>query len=118
MRVDVVFACLAVAELDPALSWYERLLGRVPDLIPNAQEAAWQLAPGGWIYVVCDPPRAGHSVVTLIVGDLDRLLADLGGRGIACGRVEHLEAARKAYIVDPAGNTIAFAQPDQHRGSS
>jgi predicted enzyme related to lactoylglutathione lyase len=113
MRVEVVFACLAVAELDPALSWYERLLGRAPDMIPNSREAAWQMAPGGWIYVLRDPPRAGHGVVTLIVGDLDSLLADLSGRGIDCGPVEHLGAGRKAYIADPAGNTIAFAQPDQ-----
>lgn len=49
MAIIHVFAGLAAADHDRARAWYERLLGRPPDLVPNENEAAWQLAGTGWI---------------------------------------------------------------------
>ncbi len=111
MEPTVLFAGLAVTELDAALAWYETLLGRPPDLVPNATEAAWQLTGGGWIYVVLDPARAGQGIVTLIVAALDRLREELEGRGIVAGPIQAVgAAARKSLLTDPAGNTIALAE--------
>jgi hypothetical protein len=52
MAVTHVFAGIPVADRDAAVGWYERLAARPPDLIPNADEAAWQLNDTGWVYVI------------------------------------------------------------------
>lgn len=54
-----VFASIPVGDRDAAVSWYGRLLGRPPDLIPNKDEAAWRITDSGWIYVIADAVRAG-----------------------------------------------------------
>jgi glyoxalase/bleomycin resistance protein/dioxygenase superfamily protein len=98
-------------DLDPPRAWYERLLGRPPDLIPNETEVAWQLASTAWIYVVVDAERAGRGLVTALVGDLDALVAEVAARGIAPEGTEELAGVgRKAAFADPAGNRIVFAQ--------
>jgi predicted enzyme related to lactoylglutathione lyase len=112
MHIDVVFTGMAVADLDPALTWYERLFGRPPDVLPNDTEAAWQLTAGGWIYVVCDPGRAGHGIVTLVVEDLDGVCRRIRERGVTPEAIRSLGAAgRQALISDPEGNTLALAEP-------
>lgn len=105
-----VFAGLAVSDIAAARSWYERLMGRPPDLVPNAREASWRLTETGWIYV--DASRSGPSFVTVLVDDLDGWLAEVRGREIATGPVETLNAGRvrRCVITDPDGNRIAFGQ--------
>jgi catechol 2,3-dioxygenase-like lactoylglutathione lyase family enzyme len=108
---SVLFAGVAVADLDVGRPWYERLLGRPPDLVPNETEVAWQVAEAGWLYVVEDPPRAGRALITMIVDDLDDVLAGLDARGIAAEPVQtYGNAVRKVDIVDPDGNRIGFGQ--------
>jgi catechol 2,3-dioxygenase-like lactoylglutathione lyase family enzyme len=108
----ILFAGIPVADIESGRAWYERLLGRPPDLIPNDSEAAWELAEAGWIYVVEDGARAGKGLLTLLVDDLDAELAGLTERGLAPGPVETLRApVRKAEIDDPDGNRITFGQP-------
>ena len=112
MGYTEVFTGIAVAELDAALAWYERLIGRPPDLVPNDDEGAWQLVGAGWVYVVRDAERAGKGLVTLLVRDLDELVAELAGRDIDTGEVETIpEAVKRVRISDPEGNTITFGQP-------
>jgi hypothetical protein len=63
------------------------------------------------IYVVADSERAGKALLTLMVDDLDRHLAELTERGIAVGAIETQPGRyRKAEIVDPEGNKISFGQ--------
>ena len=69
MAVDAVFAGIPVAELEPAIDWYERFLGSPADMTPNEKERAWRLTDGGWLYVVEDGDRAGNALMTLIVDD-------------------------------------------------
>jgi catechol 2,3-dioxygenase-like lactoylglutathione lyase family enzyme len=108
---EVLFAGVPVADLDAARGWYERLLGRAPDMVPNETEVAWQLAQAGWIYVVADAERAGRALLTLIVDDLDGLLGGIRERGLRAGPVETLSnGVRRAEIADPEGNRIAFGE--------
>jgi predicted enzyme related to lactoylglutathione lyase len=114
MAVHQLFAGIPVADLDGALAWYERLFGRPPDLLPNDDEACWQLAEGSWVYVVRDAGRAGNALLTPLVADLDAQVAELAARGLATDPIEVIPgAARKAEIRDPEGNTITFGQPLQ-----
>ena len=40
MGMDVFFAGVPVKNYQAACTWYERLLGRPPDMLPNEIEAA------------------------------------------------------------------------------
>ena len=106
-----LFAGCAVADLAAARAFYEELLGRGPDLVPNADEACWRLTDEAWLYVIVDPPRAGGGVLTVLVDDLDARLADWASRGIVPREVEDYgNGTRKATIIDPAGNELGFGQ--------
>jgi predicted enzyme related to lactoylglutathione lyase len=112
MAVTEVFAGIAVADRDAALAWYERLFGRGPDLIPNDNEAAWQLTDTGWIYIVGDPDRSGRSLVTLLVDDLEEHVAELAGRGVGTGEIDVVPGVvQTTVITDPDGNTLQMGQP-------
>ena len=112
MAITYLFAGVPVADYDAARPWYERLIGRAPDMLPHDREAAWQLSETGWIYVVADAERAGRALVTVLVDDLDAHLAGMAERGIACEPIEILPGkVRRTAVVDPEGNRIAFGQP-------
>ncbi len=111
MSIDVLFASLPVADLREAIPWYERLFGRVADIVPNDNEVMWRMTESGWIYVMEDAGHAGGTVVAIAVSDLDELVSDLAGRGISPGPMEVAgDAARRAYVVDPDGNLISWIE--------
>jgi predicted enzyme related to lactoylglutathione lyase len=112
MAITEVFAGVAVRDRDVAIEFYERLLGAPPTMLPNDDEAAWQLRPGGWLYVVRDAERAGSAVVTLLVDDLDDRLAAVASRRIDVGPIEIKGGGtRTTWITDPDGNRIQLGQP-------
>ncbi len=111
MTIEVLFASVPVGDLHKAMPWYERLFGRVADITPNPSEVIWRMTGSGWIYVVEDPKRAGGTVVTVAVTDLDELVTDLEDRGISAGPIEVVgDAGRKANVVDSDGNVIIWIQ--------
>lgn len=76
----------------------------------------WRVAGNGWLYVITDPERAGGTVVTISVTDLDQFIAELGDRGISAGPIEAVgNAGRKANVVDADGNVISWIRHHQHR---
>jgi predicted enzyme related to lactoylglutathione lyase len=106
------FAGIAVRDRARAIEFYERLLGKPPFMYPNDDEAAWQVTEGGWLYVVHDLERAGSSLATLLVDDLDADLERWAQAGIAVSAVEDIPGAvRIAEILDPDGNRIQVGQP-------
>ena len=88
MSIEYVFAGLAVTGVDAAIDWYERLLGKPPDMRPNDREATWRLTQTASLYIVADEDRAGQSAVTMFVDDLDAELDGITHRGIPVGEVE------------------------------
>ena len=90
MAAQHLFAGIPVADRDAAVQWYERLLGRPPDLVPNDHEAAWRLTDSGWICLYADAEPPGPAPHTLLVDDLDRFLAEVAERGIAPARSRRL----------------------------
>lgn len=112
MSITEVFACVPVRDRDAAIEFYERLLGAPPTMLPNDDEAAWQLTDGGWLYVLRDAGRAGKAIVTLLVDDLDERLAAIAARDIEPGPVETVAGSvRKTWITDPDGNRVQLGQP-------
>ncbi len=111
MDVSVLFAAVAVADLEVGLAWYTDLFGRAPDLPVNESESMWRCSASAWLYVLRDAERAGSSSVTLCVPDLDAAVAELAGRGISRVPVEQVTpGARKATYTDPEGNRVAVIE--------
>ena len=109
--MSTLFAGVPVADYATAIAWYERLFGRPPDVLVKEDEAMWQAAEAGWVYVVADRARAGNGLVTVIVDDLDEQLAELAGRGLADATIEtYSNGVRKATLTDPEGNMIGFGE--------
>jgi len=111
MIIEVLFASVPVTDLRKMVPWYEQLFGRVADIVPNENEVMWRVTGNGWIYVIEDTKRAGATVVTIAVSDLEQLVTDLADRGISPGPIEVVgNAARKANVVDADGNVISWIQ--------
>jgi hypothetical protein len=101
-----------VAELEEARGFYERLLGRGPDLVPNEREAAWQVHEGAWIVLIADAPAAGTALHTLILAELDPFLEAARAAGIEPGPVEPVgEGMRQSIVTDSDGNRLKLAAP-------
>jgi predicted enzyme related to lactoylglutathione lyase len=111
LDTSYVFAGLVVKNRDQAVAWYERLLGRPPDMLPNDAEAVWQLTESASVYLVADADRAGRGAITLVVADLDSIRIQAAERGILTQAVQEIPGAgRKAVIDDPDGNTVAIVE--------
>ena len=110
MNIKVAFPSIAVADYPAARMWYERLMGRKPDMVPNDIEVSWQLKDNAWMYVIKDAERAGKALLTLIVDDLDSHIDEFKARGITVDFMEQAPNYRKANFVDPEGNTLAFVE--------
>jgi hypothetical protein len=110
-EVDILFAGVPVVDIGPAASWYGQLLGRAADVVVKGDEVMWRFGDAAWLYIIEDRERAGRTLVTLCVADLDRALAEIDERGISSGSVETVGASgRKSVIVDPDGNSLSFIE--------
>jgi catechol 2,3-dioxygenase-like lactoylglutathione lyase family enzyme len=112
MPVNDVLAGIAVADLDSALGWYERLLGRPADAIPMDGLAEWHFADTGSIQLIRDAERAGNALLTLSVDDLREHVAVLDQRGLTPGAIDDTSSERVLFasITDPEGNTITLVE--------
>jgi hypothetical protein len=75
MPVNRVLAGVAVADVDAALPWHERLFGRPADALPMEGLAEWHFPTGGVVQLVASADKAGRSLLTLDVDGLERELA-------------------------------------------
>jgi catechol 2,3-dioxygenase-like lactoylglutathione lyase family enzyme len=104
-----LFAGIRVRDFAAARAWYERLLGE-PAFFPHATEAVWTVADERHVYIVEDPERAGRSVVTLFVEDLDAAVAAIAARGLEPAEAEtYANGVRKVTYRDADGNEVGFA---------
>lgn len=106
MEIDV-FAGIAVTDLARSREWYDALLGDVETFVPNDTEQVWTLGVGRHVYVEVDPERAGRSVCTLFVEDLDGFLIAATERGLRPESEETYDnGVRKTIFRDPDGNEV------------
>jgi hypothetical protein len=110
MTVDKVYAVISTGRLDQSMEWYTRLFGRAPDLHPMSEVYEWYVGDGG-VQLVDDPKRAGQSMITVIVPDLEASRAALQSRQLALGPASGGDFARIAQITDLDGNQVTLAQP-------
>jgi predicted enzyme related to lactoylglutathione lyase len=112
MPVNRVLAALAVADVDSASRWYESLLGRPADALPMDGLAEWHFTEGGAIQLVQDADRAGRSLLTLDVDDLEQELVTLRERGIQPGAMDDTTSDKVLFatVTDPEGNAITLVE--------
>ena len=110
MPIENALASVAVRDLDAAVAWYEKVLGRPADHRPMAELAEWQFGRGGGLQVYRLAERAGHGSFTLAVGDLDAEIARLDALGVDTGQRASGANVKTLMITDPDGNHVAFAE--------
>jgi hypothetical protein len=108
MALDL-FAGIPVSDFAAAKPWYEKLLGGEPSFLPHETEAVWELAPHRFVFIVEGGGRAGGAIPTVMVEDLDALVAAIAARGLEpAERETYGSGARKAIYRDADGNEIGF----------
>ena len=114
-----LFAGVSVSDYSAALPWYERLFGSPPTFVAHETECVWDVTEGGSVYINEDPARAGHSVLSLFVENLDATIGEIRGRGLEPAREEtYSNGVRKATFRDADGNEIGFGgAPDGSRSA-
>jgi catechol 2,3-dioxygenase-like lactoylglutathione lyase family enzyme len=111
MEPTHVFAGLRVTDYETARAWYERVLGRPPDMLPNADEAVWHLAGAASIYVVAGHEHAGGGLLTVAVDSMEGLLAELAACGVPARTERPVAGMARVSVSDPDGNAITFFEP-------
>ena len=118
MSLDL-FAGIPVSDFDAGRSWYQRLLGEEPAFLPHATEAVWELAEHRYVYIVEKRDASGGAIVTVFVDDLDRLVAEIAGRGIEpADRETYSNGVRKALYRDADGNELGFGGAPLEAGAT
>jgi hypothetical protein len=112
MSVNRVLAGVAVADVDAAVPWYERLFGRPPDALPMKGLAEWHFPGGGVVQLVASSDRGGRSLLTLDLDDLAHELDAMRERGLDAGTLDDTTSQKVliATTTDPDGNQITFVQ--------
>lgn len=111
MTFSHVLAVAPVRDIEIAVSWYERLMGRGPDTRPMPGLADWHVAPSGWVQVFESPEHAGSTLLNLAVDDLDETLVELAERSVEPGDVQlGAQQVRFAAVHDPDGNRITLIE--------
>jgi glyoxylase I family protein len=117
-----VFAALPVGDLDAAVEWYGRLIGRAPDARPAPHIAEYYLSaerdPGrGTLQLRADAERAGGGLATINLDDLSGASAALAGLGVSLETrripiaAETVSAVTVGTFVDPDGNAVTLVRP-------
>jgi hypothetical protein len=105
-----VVGVLPVTDHAKAVTWYQKWIGRAPDVEPTEGIAEWQLAENAWIQVTIDPESAGGTTVVIGVKDIDVQRSVCAAVEVAVGDVSDYGFVKTAEAVDPAGNKILFVQ--------
>jgi predicted enzyme related to lactoylglutathione lyase len=108
MAVDL-YAGIPVNDYQAARAWYEKLFGSPPTFVATDTEAVWALAEHRSVFIEQRPEHAGHAMHTVLVDDLDALVAQIADRGVEPSKREtYSNGMRKATYHDPDGNEFGF----------
>jgi hypothetical protein len=106
MSIMNALASVAVNDLNSAVQWYEKVLGKPPDSRPMPEVAEWKFERVGWLQVYKLPSRAGSGSVTLAVSNIDDQVAELNKLGIDTGQRSSGDKVKTLMITDPMETTL------------
>ena len=108
-----VVGVLPVADHATAVTWYQRWIGRPPDVEPTEGVSEWQLAETAWIQIAADPQAAGGTTIVVGVEDVVAQRSACAAADVAVGDINDYGFIKTAEAVDPSGNKILFIQEVQ-----
>lgn len=112
INVQGIYAAATVRDLQAALRWYQRFIGRPADDHPLPQMAQWRnMGAAGGFQLWCDQERAGTSVMTIVVPDLAAEKERLSAKGIFPETEAHGAFGAVASFFDEERNRIVLAEP-------
>ena len=114
MAIKNALASVAVSDLNTALRWYERVLGRPPDSRPMPEVGEW--SSSGRLAAGLQPPGTGSGSVTLAVSSIDEHIAQLNTLGIDTGQRSSGESpsprrSTRAWLSDSASRGRHLSDP-------
>lgn len=109
-NIASVVGVLPVTDHAMAVTWYQKWIGRAPDIEPTEGVAEWQLAENAWIQVSVDPESAGRTTIVVGVDDIEAQRSACAAVDVAVGDVSDYGFVKTSEAVDPAGNKILFMQ--------
>lgn len=110
MTIRNAIAVIPIRDLDAALPWYEKLIGRGPDHSETRERIEWLFEQGGRLQLGHVPTAGACGALRLAVGDLDFERRRLEQSGITVGPVSSEEGRKVLVIQDPEGNSISLAE--------
>lgn len=112
LNVANVLAGIPVGNMDTAIEWFTRLLGRGPDAQPMPGLADWTFLNQHTLQLVLDSDRAGGGMVTLHVPDITAARDALAHRDIRLEFDDTTSTKVKfGLVTDPDGNSINLVEP-------
>ena len=118
-NINSVISVIPVKNFQESLTWYKRLIGRDPDVVPMEGIAEWQIVGNAWIQVAIDPDRAGNTTLGICVNDLEAQCKTCSVSNLPIGEIEEYpEIIKMAEIIDPEGNKISFVQDISNNSGS
>jgi catechol 2,3-dioxygenase-like lactoylglutathione lyase family enzyme len=107
---------LCVRDIDEALAFYVGALGMEKLERPDfGFPGAWLQVGGQQVHLMATGDQVPQTLqhFALAVDDLDAVVTELEGAGVAVRRSDRLPGAgRQAFLNDPSGNGIELNQPD------
>ncbi|MDQ8051366.1 VOC family protein [Luteibacter sp.] len=118
MLKKVAYTMYPVADVARAREFYENALGLKAGSVGNQGDQYWVEydLPGGGCFALTNftadaPSESAGGTIAFEVEDLDKLVADLKGRGVTFrGDMIHSPVCRMAVCLDSEGNSILLHQ--------
>jgi len=112
ITTNMVTAQYAVDDIDVAEAFYERLLGREPDVRMGEDFIEWEVVPGFWLQLREGLEAGCAGPVRFAVPDIEAARAFLDDAfSIEAGPVVRVDATLSTCdFADPFGNPLGFLQ--------
>ena len=111
IAVQGIYACILVKDMETAIGWYGKLMGRGPDDQPMPGMAQWRRMGAAGIQLWEDASSAGKGRITIVVPAMDDERRRLEAAGLQLGGEASGNFGRVAQLQDPEGNQITLAEP-------
>ena len=109
-KVKTFTVGLPVTDLNSAIEWYRRLLGKVEEVNPAPGVWEFQIVPSGWLQLFeSEINEPNHSVVRFESDDIEASRMQALSLSINVDQIETVpEAVRYFEFRDPFGNRLSF----------
>lgn len=111
IAIQGIYASAVVADFAAGLAWYEKFMGRPADDQPFPGMAQWRNMGGAGLQLWEDQARAGQSIMTVVVTNLDIEKTRLSASGLTLTDEHSGDFGKVAQLRDPEGNLLHIAEP-------